>query len=51
MGVKRSEYIKESVVQQNAYITDLIGLDDRYPSGATSAIDDLLGSGTPLREE
>jgi vesicle coat complex subunit len=46
MGVKRSEYIKEAVVQQNNYIADLIGLDDGMPSGSTSAIDDLLGSGS-----
>ena len=51
MGVKRSEYIKESVVQHNAYITDLIGLNDGYSTGPTNAIDDLLGSGTPMREE
>jgi len=51
MGVKRSDYIKDAVVQQNAYIADLIGLEDNIPTGSTSAIDDLLGSATPKREE
>ena len=51
MGVKRSDYIKEAVVSQNAYIADLIGLDEAMPSGSTNAIDNLLGTSAPKREE
>ena len=49
MGVKRSEYIKESgsTVPQNTYISDLLGVDiDGNQGSQTSAIDDLLGLGT-----
>ena len=50
MGIKRSEYIKESNVQDyHNYIQgtgDLLGVDEDNDGGATNAIDDLLGMGT-----
>lgn len=50
-GVKKSEYIKESVVSSTAYTADLLDLDlgsgapsnGSKPTTTTSALEDLLG--------